>query len=113
MLDILNMTESCFKICVIVLKSGFNHKPGLYAFHIIIFFVSLQILQNDVSAHQPSVDSVNEAGKQVIVGEGGAQATSTREKLDLLNQKWEDVLAKTRDRQFELETALREVCSHL
>ena len=71
--------------------------------------LSLQILQNDISAHGPSVDSVNEAGREVISSEGGAEARNTRDKLDKLNANWESVLAKTRDRQLELEAAHREV----
>ena len=69
----------------------------------------MQILQNDIAAHQVSVESVNEAGKDVITSEGGAQARLTRHKLDQMNNKWEAVLGKTRDRQLELEDALRDV----
>ena len=64
---------------------------------------------NDIGAHQASVDSVNEAGKQVISSEGGAEATSTRQKLDELNNSWDRTLAKMRDRQIELEESLSEV----
>lgn len=66
-------------------------------------------MMNDIGAHQASVDSVNDAGKEVISSEGGAEATSTRRKLDDLNNMWEKVLTKTRDRQIELQDALREV----
>ncbi len=65
-------------------------------------------MQNDIQAHQVSVDSVSEAGKQVITSEGGADANATRNKLDALNNKWDTVLGKTRDRQLDLEDALRE-----
>ena len=68
-----------------------------------------QILQNDINAHQPSVESVNDAGKQVISSEGGADATVTRDKLDAMNSKWDSILAKTRDRQLQLQEALGEV----
>ena len=54
-----------------------------------------------------------EAGKQVIISEGGAEATVAREKLDRLNKQWDTVLAKTRDRQLYLEDSLREVGSLL
>ena len=70
-----------------------------------------QIIQNDVQAHQPSVESVNEAGKQVITGETGAEATQTRRKLDNMNKKWENVLSRVRDHQFELEEAFQEAKS--
>lgn len=70
---------------------------------------ALQLIQNDIAAHQANVDSVMEAGKQVISSEAGVEATVTREKLDKLNNKWDTVLAKTRDRQLYLEDSLREV----
>ena len=77
------------------------------------FFFILQVLSNDIGAHQASVDSVTEAGKQVIVSEGGAQANQTRDKLDKLNNQWENVLTKARDKQLELEDALREVLNFM
>ena len=67
-----------------------------------------QILQNDIEAHHPSVDSVNQAGREVISSEGGAVATTTREKLDTLNSGWERVIAKMTDRRGQLEELLRE-----
>ena len=59
-----------------------------------------------------SVESVNQAGREVISSEGGADAASTRGKLDRMNHKWDTVLAKMRDRQLELQDALRDV-SHV
>lgn len=44
----------------------------------------------------------------MITSEGGAAATTTRDKLDRLNNQWETVLGKTRDRQLALEDAHRE-----
>ncbi len=58
----------------------------------------LQILLNDIQAHQTSVDSINDAGKDVISSEAGAGATSTRNKLDRLNANWEKLLNKTKVR---------------
>ena len=66
---------------------------------------------NDIQAHQASVDSINDAGKEVIMSEGGAVATKTRAKLDRLNNDWENLLVKTKDRQLELEDSLREAKS--
>ena len=66
---------------------------------------------NDIHAHQASVDSINDAGKEVITSEGGVVATKTRAKLDRLNRDWEDLLGKTKDRQLELEDSLREATS--
>ena len=68
---------------------------------------------NDIGAHQASIDSVNDAGKEVISSEGGAEATSTRQKMDDMNTLWEAVLAKARDRQLQLQDALREVGSRV
>lgn len=45
----------------------------------------------------------------MISSEGGAEAQGTREKLDTLNKRWEEVLGKTRDKQLDLEDSLREV----
>ncbi len=69
----------------------------------------VQLLQNDVLAHEASIDSVTEAGRQVIVSEAGADASDIRHKLDELRTRWEDLLAKMRDYQMELEKAFREV----
>ena len=64
---------------------------------------------NDIHAHQASVDSINDAGKEVIRSEGGgAVASRTRARLDRLAGDWEALLGKARDRQLELEAALRE-----
>ena len=56
-----------------------------------------------------NIDSLNEVGKEVILGESGAQAKNTRAKLDKLNRNWNDLLSAARDRQKELEKALKEV----
>ena len=74
-------------------------------------FIFEQCMQHDLEAHQVSVDNVQEAGKQVITSEGGADATATRDKLDRLNNQWETVLGKARDRQLALEDAIREAKS--
>ena len=71
--------------------------------------LSNQILQNDVQAHNVSVESMNEAGREVMSNEGGYQATATQRKLDKLNENWETVLATTHEKQIALEDALREV----
>ena len=70
-----------------------------------------QIIQNDINAHQSHIDAVNEAGRRVIAAERGATAADTRRGLDDMNSQWESVLAKTRDRQIELDDSLREAKS--
>ena len=70
---------------------------------------SNQIVQNDVHAHNVSIESMNEAGREVMSSEGGRQATATQRKLDRLNESWETIVAKTHDKKMALEDALREV----
>ena len=76
-----------------------------------IELAKLRILQNDIQAHQASVDSVNEAGQEVIASEGGAEATTTRDKMDKLNNRWDHVLGLARDKQNELSDALNDAKS--
>lgn len=64
---------------------------------------------NDIQAHQTSVDTLNDAGRQIIEsGKGTDEASATQEKLSTLNRQWRDLLQKTADRQRELEDALRD-----
>jgi len=74
-----------------------------------LFDHTFQILQNDINAHQVNIDSLNDAGKEVILSESGAQARNTRTKLENLNRNWNDLLYDARDRQHELEKSLKEV----
>lgn len=56
---------------------------------------TLQVLVNDIQAHQSSVDTLNDAGRQLIEsGRGSAEASSTQDKLSLLNKRWRDLLQK-------------------
>ncbi|XP_046973803.1 dystonin isoform X22 [Vanessa cardui] len=72
----------------------------------------LKVLVNDIAAHQPSVDSLNEAGAQLVQqGTESDEAGETAEKLATLNRKWRELQQKARDRQAELEDALREAQS--
>ncbi|CAB3229877.1 unnamed protein product [Arctia plantaginis] len=70
----------------------------------------LKVLVNDIAAHQSSVDTLNDAGSQ-IVQHGTEEAGETAEKLSTLNRKWRELQQKARDRQTELEDALREAQS--
>jgi hypothetical protein len=64
---------------------------------------------NDIQAHQSSVDTLNDAGRQIIESEkGSTEASQTQGKLNELNSKWNALLAKAEGRQGELEDALRE-----
>lgn len=69
----------------------------------------LKVLANDIQAHQSSVDTLNDAGRQLIeTDRGSAEASSTQEKLRQLNNQWKNLIQKAADRQHELEEALRE-----
>ncbi|XP_050545683.1 dystonin isoform X17 [Daktulosphaira vitifoliae] len=69
----------------------------------------LKVLVNDIHAHQSSVDTLNDAGRQLIESsKGSAEANNTQDKLNLLNKNWRDLLQKAADRQLELEDALTE-----
>ncbi|XP_023339664.1 dystonin isoform X21 [Eurytemora carolleeae] len=69
----------------------------------------LKVIVNDIQAHQSSVDTLNDAGRQIIESEKGSrEASHTQQKLNELNTKWNNLLTKGEDRQAELEDALRE-----
>lgn len=69
----------------------------------------LKVLFNDIQAHQSSVDTLNDAGRQLIETErGSAEASTTQEKLSKLNNQWRDLLQKAADRKHELEEALHD-----
>ncbi|XP_075219843.1 dystonin-like protein short stop isoform X29 [Lycorma delicatula] len=69
----------------------------------------LKVLVNDIQAHQSSVDTLNDAGRQIIEsGKGSDEASSTQDKLTTLNRRWRELLQKAADRQSELEEALRD-----
>lgn len=69
----------------------------------------LKVLANDIQAHQSSVDTLNDAGRQLIENDrGSAEASSTQEKLKKLNNQWKDLLQKAADRKHELEEALHD-----
>merc|ERR1719229_2196276 len=69
----------------------------------------LKVMVNDIQAHQSSVDTLNDAGRQIIESEmGSREAGDTQQKLNELNTKWNNLLGKAEGRQVELEDALRE-----
>jgi len=67
------------------------------------------MVKMELDDQQPSIDAVHEAGRDVIRSEGGAQAKRTREKLDALHQKLEQLRGKIRDRQMLLDDSLKDV----
>ena len=69
-------------------------------------------MANDIQAHQSSVDTLNDAGRQLIeTDKGSLEASTTQEKLKKLNNQWKELLQKASDRQHELEEALRDANS--
>lgn len=69
----------------------------------------LKVLANDIQAHQSSVDTLNDAGRQLIeTDRGSMEASTTQDKLSKLNKQWRDLIQKASDRQHELEEALRD-----
>lgn len=74
----------------------------------------LKVLANDIQAHQSSVDTLNDAGRQLIESDrGSAEASTTQDKLRQLNNQWKSLIEKSTDRQHELEEALREANSYI
>ena len=65
----------------------------------------LKVVINDIQAHQTSVDALNDAGHQLAESASDSEA---RQRLELLNSKWGDLLDKATHRQRELEDALKE-----
>merc|ERR1719367_2005777 len=69
----------------------------------------LKVMVNDIQAHQSSVDTLNDAGRQIIESDKGTrEASHIQQKLNELNTKWNDLLGNAESRQVELEDALKE-----
>ncbi|XP_028721204.1 dystonin isoform X21 [Peromyscus leucopus] len=66
------------------------------------------VLQNDVLAHQSTVEAVNKAGNDLIASSAGEEASNLQYKLKILNQRWQDILEKTDRRKQQLDSALRQ-----
>ncbi|XP_068793533.1 dystonin isoform X25 [Struthio camelus] len=64
------------------------------------------VLQNDVLAHQSTVEAVKKAGNDLMESSAVEEASNLRSKLELLNQRWQNVLKKTEQRKQQLDSAL-------
>ncbi|XP_036218017.2 microtubule-actin cross-linking factor 1 isoform X17 [Bactrocera oleae] len=74
----------------------------------------LKVIANDIQAHQNSVDTLNDAGRQLIETEKGTlEASTTQEKLRKLNCEWKMLIQKASDRQHELEESLHEAQEYI
>lgn len=69
----------------------------------------LKILENDIRAHQLSVDTLNNAGRQLLEAEASnGEASQINQKLTLLNSSWNTLLTKVNSKQVELVNILKE-----
>nr|XP_060608766.1 dystonin isoform X25 [Anolis sagrei ordinatus] len=64
------------------------------------------VLQNDVLAHQSTVETVKKAGNDLIQSSAVEEASNLQSKLELLNQRWQNLLEKTEKRKQQLDSAL-------
>ncbi|NWS15362.1 DYST protein, partial [Pachyramphus minor] len=64
------------------------------------------VLQNDVLAHQSTMEAVKKAGNDLIESSAVEEASNLRSKLELLNQHWQNLLEKTEQRKQQLDSAL-------
>ncbi|XP_062375938.1 dystonin [Sardina pilchardus] len=64
------------------------------------------VLQNDVLAHQSTVETVNKAGNDLVASSEGEEARGLQCKLDNLDQRWKNILEKTEQRRHLLDGAL-------
>merc|ERR1719209_418858 len=67
-----------------------------------------KILANDVAAHQAQLDSLNAAAKQMLADESMSEDSPTLASLRALNEGWHKVSDKAKQRQRQLEAALKE-----
>lgn len=91
-----------FTLCLYLLKLGIGKK-----FDNNIVCLLLQVLQNDIHAHEQSIDSVRKACQNSM---GIDKSSASRRKYDDLNKLWDKVQDKSERRQQELENSLKEVC---
>ncbi|XP_041665491.1 microtubule-actin cross-linking factor 1 isoform X19 [Cheilinus undulatus] len=66
------------------------------------------VLRNDVLSHHATVETVNSAAAELLESSPGDEASYLRDQLDQLNQSWESLLLKTKERQKLLEAALQQ-----
>nr|XP_056702719.1 microtubule-actin cross-linking factor 1 [Euleptes europaea] len=66
------------------------------------------VLKNDVLAHQSTVETVNKAGNELLESSAGDDASSLRNRLEMMNACWESVLQKTEEREQQLQITLQQ-----
>ncbi|XP_041359579.1 microtubule-actin cross-linking factor 1, isoforms 1/2/3/5-like isoform X10 [Gigantopelta aegis] len=73
-----------------------------------IELAKLKVIENDIKAHQPSFDSINDEAHKVMASGGVAEAQGLRQKLNDLNNNFDEVCEKAAGKKAELEGALQE-----
>ncbi|XP_018416429.1 PREDICTED: microtubule-actin cross-linking factor 1, isoforms 1/2/3/5-like [Nanorana parkeri] len=68
-----------------------------------------KVLRNDVLSHTRTVESVDEAGRAILLTSLGDGAETLQARLSELTQRWEFVRSETERRQLELENDLSRV----
>lgn len=71
--------------------------------------VLLQVLHNDVMSHVRTMESLNQAGKELLEVGSGDCAHGLHSRLDQLNESWEFVRCETEQYQLEFENRLSQV----
>jgi hypothetical protein len=67
-----------------------------------------QIIQNDISAHEPTVQSItNAANKLLESGKTKMDTAVLKNKLDDLQNGWQELLAKSAQREKDLTNSLK------
>lgn len=69
----------------------------------------LQVLRNDVMSHVRTVESLNQAGQELLEAGPGDSPHGLQMQLEQLNERWEFVRCETERRQLELENNLGQV----
>ncbi|CAG12833.1 unnamed protein product, partial [Tetraodon nigroviridis] len=68
-----------------------------------------KVLRNDVMSHVRTMESVNQAGKNLLEVGSGDSPNGLQARLEELNDSWEFVRCETERRQLELENRLSQV----
>ncbi|XP_077061585.1 microtubule-actin cross-linking factor 1, isoforms 6/7 [Siphateles boraxobius] len=68
-----------------------------------------KVLRNDVMSHVRTVDSLNQAGRNLMESGAGDSSHVLQTRLEQLSERWEFVRCETERRQLELENNLSQV----
>ncbi|XP_039593504.1 microtubule-actin cross-linking factor 1 [Polypterus senegalus] len=68
-----------------------------------------KVLRNDVMSHMRTIESLNQAGRELLESGAGDRPHGLQARLEDLNERWEYVRCETERRQLELENNLSQV----